>query len=260
MHPGKRSETVIIQSFRRHDVPAWMERCMSSVRRWAQSRNYDYCFYGDEIRELCGREYLDRVGSNWRSITNLARLEATRLKLAEGYGRVIWLDADVFVFDQAGFEMQTDAGYAFSHEVYVVRNPDGSARLVKRALHNAGFLFTPRQTDLDLFIQIIRHTVKTRVISSNLQVGVQLIGGLADTLAISAMTSVAMFSSDVIKSIAGADVEFLRAFVQHHGFKMQAANLGLASRDEFSEAAVMAAMDRLEETSGDVVNSLMPDR
>jgi hypothetical protein len=257
-HAGN-ARTVVIQSFRQHDVAEWVRRCLNSVRRWAASRDYDYCFYGDEIRELCGPDYLARVGNNWRSITNLARLEATRLKLAEGYERVIWLDADVFVFDQAGFELETEAGYAFSREVYVVRNPDGSAHLVKTSLHNAGFLFTPRQTDLELFIHIIRHTVKTRVISSNFQVGILLISGLAETLAIPAMTSVAMFSSDVVTSIAEDDVKFLREFARYHGFRIQAANIGWGSKKQFSDACVMAAMDRLEMTSGDVVNSLLGD-
>ena len=35
-------KTLVIQSFRTHSVPPWIERCLDSVRRWAALRGYDY--------------------------------------------------------------------------------------------------------------------------------------------------------------------------------------------------------------------------
>jgi hypothetical protein len=254
------SRTLVVQSFRKTDVPEWIERCLDSVRRWTRLRGFEYAFYGDEFYELCGPDYLARVGGNPRSITNLARLEITRIKLTEGYDQVIWFDADVFVFDPARLIVPTDSGYAFSREAWVTKAPDGSARFNYASLHNAVFIFTSRQTDLELFIHIIRHVVMTRMISSNYQVGVRLISGLAYTLDIPVITCVGMFSPDLIEAIADGRRDFMRAFARFHGHKTQAANLGWSLAANFTEARMMTAMDRLEATAGDVVNGYLDDQ
>jgi hypothetical protein len=253
-HAATDARTLVVQSFRRTDVPAWIERCLDSVRRWTRSRGFEYAFYGDEFYDLCGPEYLARVGGNPRSITNLARLEITRIKLAEGYDRVIWLDADVFVFDTERFVMHTDAGYAFSHEAWVTKAPNGRAQLAYTSLHNAAFIFTPQQTDLELFIRIIRHIVMTRSIGSNYQVGVRLISGLAYSLEIPTITCVGMFGPDVIDALADNRARFIRAVALFHGHRMQAANLGWSQAAHFTEARMMTAMDRLESTAGGILN------
>lgn len=248
------TRTLVVQSFRRTDVPGWIQRCLDSVRQWTRLRGFDYAFYGDEFYDLCGPDYLARVGGNPRSITNLARLEVSRIKLAEGYDEVIWFDADVFVFDPVRLAVRTDSGYAFSHEAWVTKGTDGRARLAYSSLHNAAFIFTRRQTDLDLLIRIIRHIVMTRTIGSNYQVGVRLISGLAYSLDIPVITCVGMFSPDVIDAIADNRRRFMRDFAGLHGHKMQAANLGWSQAAHFTEARMMRAMDRLESSAGDVLN------
>ncbi len=258
-HASTAPRTLVVQSFRRTDVPDWIQRCLDSVRRWTRLRGFDYAFYGDEFYDLCGADYLARIGGNPRSITNLARLEITRIKLAEDYDQVIWFDADVFVFDPDRLDVRTDAGYAFSRETWVTKGTDGKAHLAYTSLHNAAFIFTRRQTDLELFIHIIRHIVMTRSISSNYQVGVRLISGLAYPLDIPAITCVGMFSPDVIDAIADDRRRFMRAVALFHGHKMQAANLGWSLAEHFTEARMMTAMDRLESTAGDVLNGWLDD-
>jgi hypothetical protein len=251
------TRTLVVQSFRRTEVPDWIQRCLDSVRQWTRLRGFDYTFYGDEFYDLCGPDYLARVGGNPRSITNLARLEITRIKLAEGYDAVIWFDADVFVFDVDRMIVRTDAGYAFSHEAWVTKGTDGRACLAYTSLHNAAFIFTRRQTDLELFIQIIRHIVMTRTIGSNYQVGVRLISGLAYSMDIPVITCVGMFSPDVIDAIADDRRRFMRDVARFHGHKMQAANLGWSQAANFTEARMMRAMDRLESSAGDVLNGYL---
>jgi hypothetical protein len=36
--------TVVYQSYRTRDVPAWIATCMHTVRAWAASRGFDYRF------------------------------------------------------------------------------------------------------------------------------------------------------------------------------------------------------------------------
>src|SRR5476651_2406027 len=99
MIPPKKSETIVIQTFRNHDIPSWMRRCLDSVANWAELHQHDYSLTGDEFYDLCGPEYLARGRKNPQAIPNLARLVATRHHLDAGYRRVIWMDADVFVLD-----------------------------------------------------------------------------------------------------------------------------------------------------------------
>jgi hypothetical protein len=68
--------------------------------------------------DLCSPEYLARGSKNPQAIINLAGLVATRQRLDAGYQRVIWMDADMFMFDPAKLVFDFPAeclttGYAF---------------------------------------------------------------------------------------------------------------------------------------------------
>ena len=78
MNPTRRSDTIVIQTFRSHAVPPWIQRCLDSVRKWAQLHGHEYSLAGDEFYNLCGPEYLTRGSKNPQALTNLARLVATR--------------------------------------------------------------------------------------------------------------------------------------------------------------------------------------
>ena len=122
MTPPRRSDSIVIQTFRNHNIPRWIQRCLDSVRKWAELQKYDYWLAGDEFYDLCGPEYLRRGDKNPQAITNLARLVATRQRLDDGYGQVIWMDADIFVFDPAKlvFDFSAESlatGYAFARQI-----------------------------------------------------------------------------------------------------------------------------------------------
>ena len=249
------SRTIVVQSFRRTDVPAWIARCLESAKLWAKRWNYDYAFYGDEFYDLCGADYLARADGNPRTITNLARLEITRIKLWEGYDRVIWLDADVFVFDPARLTMQTDAGYAFSQQVWATAQPDGSARMDHASLHKRHIRIYA-ETDGSGTVHSYHSPYRKKRGSSvqALKTGIWLISGLLNSLAIPVLKNVAMFSTDLTKAIAADNTIFLRDFARAHGGRMQAANLCLTAAEYISERTIMDAMDRLESSSGEILN------
>jgi len=60
-------KTLVIQSFRTRSVPAWIERCLDSAKRWAALRGYDYLCTDDRAFALCGDDYLARVNGNLRA-------------------------------------------------------------------------------------------------------------------------------------------------------------------------------------------------
>jgi hypothetical protein len=105
--------TVVYQSYRSSGSPAWIDRCLASVREWAEARAYHYVFVGDELFDLV------RLGTGKESgqilpITDLARLELAARFLAEGYERAVWIDADVLVFNPQRFEINVNNSFTFS--------------------------------------------------------------------------------------------------------------------------------------------------
>jgi hypothetical protein len=246
-------KTLVIQTFRTTGVSEWMQRCLASVRAWSAQRGYDHEFMDDAIFALCGEDYLAQVGDNKRSITNLARLELTRLRLDENYDRVIWFDADTFIFAPEKFTITLTDGYAFAKETWLWKDESGRTR-TRQSVHNAAFVFAGHHPDLDLLIQTIRHIAATRQIHSNFQVGVKLVTGLHYSLGFPLMTNTGMFSPDTVKAIATNQTATLAVLAHTHGYPIHAANLCWSLSEDTPEATIMAAMDRLEQTHGAVIN------
>jgi hypothetical protein len=257
--PSARANTIVIQTFRNHSIPKWIQRCLDSVQSWARLHGHDYMLAGDEFYELCGPEYLERGNKNPQAITDLARLVATRQRLDEGYLRVIWMDADVFVFDPTKLFFDfpdgcLTTGYAFGREVWMQRGRTGALSVRAPTIHNAAMLFTQHEVDLDMLMTLVRHIDAKREIVSNYQVGVDLLRGLQHSLMFQSFSHVCMFSPELIRAVAQNDEKVLRLYCQAYRYQAYAGNLGLSVVDELTETVLWRAMDRLEEGAGDVIN------
>jgi hypothetical protein len=259
MTPTRHSETIVIQTFRNHTIPAWIQRCLDSVQKWAELHGHDYSLAGDEFYDLCGPEYLARGRKNPQAITNLARLVATRQRLDAGYQRVIWMDADMFVFDPAKLVFDFPAerlttGYAFGREVWLDRNLAGMLYVKPPVAHNSTTFFTQGAVDLDMLITLIRHIDATRQIVSNHQVGVRLIGGLQYSLMFPTFSHVGMFSPVLLRALAERDKMVLRLYSHAYRYQAYAGNLGLSLQEQVTEDVLWRAMDHLETGAGDTIN------
>ncbi len=259
MTPTTNSETIVIQTFRNHNIPAWIQRCIGSVQNWAEMHQHDYSLAGDEFYDLCGPEYLARGRKNPQAITNLARLVATRQHLDAGYRRVIWMDADVFVFDPARlvFDFPAESlttGYAFGREVWIYRDAVGVTHVAAPVPHNAATFFTQGAIDLDMLMTLIRHIDAKRQIVSNFQVGVRLLRGLQYSLMFPTFSHVAVFSPVLLRALAERDEKTLRIYGQAYRYPACAGNLGLSLEDEITEDVLWRAMDHLEARMGDAIN------
>ncbi|MDB5692075.1 MAG: hypothetical protein JWO81_1138 [Alphaproteobacteria bacterium] len=245
-------KTVVLQSFRTRDVPAWMTRAMTSVARWSAMHGYDYDLSGDEIFSLCGDAYLAAVGDNKRAITNLARLEWIASALGSGYDRAIWLDADTFVFDPERFSLDVRSGYACGKEVWI-----GGHRLspvVTHKVHNAALIFAGHHPDLDVMISLVRHIAATRAVTDSMQVGVNLLTGLHAGFKFPLVTNVAMLSPIVVDALARDRRRLLRLFARENEYPVRAANVGFSLRGAADVPSTEKAMDVLERSRGEVIN------
>ena len=250
-------KTLVIQSYRTHNVPDWIARCLETVRDWTARKGHDYQFADDSSFAVCGEAYLASVGDNKCSITNLSRLELLRQAHRDGYDRAIWLDADIHVFDPDRFTIDLDQRYAIARETWVGCPPPGHSQwFVHVSVNNSAMVFMRDEPDLDLLINVTRHIGVHRRIKHNFQVGVTLFRGLWESLDFALLGNSGMFSSSVLYALArGLDLP-LEAQARYHGTPVYAANLcaGPHATPPIDEASIMLAMDRLDATKGDVIN------
>jgi hypothetical protein len=229
------------------------------VQKWAGLHEHDYSLAGDEFYDLCGSEYLARGSKNPQAITNLARLVATRQRLDAGYKRVIWMDADVFVFNPAKLVFDFPAeclttGYAFGREVWLYRDQASVLRVTPPRAHSAATFFTQGAVDLDMLITLIRHIDAKRQIVSNYQVGVSLLRGLQYSLMFPTFSHVGVFSPGLLRALAERDEKVLRFYSQAYRYQACAGNLCLSLQDEVTEGVFWRAMNHLEAGAGDAIN------
>lgn len=109
--------TIVIQSYRTHDVPPWLARCLASVRAWAAECGFTYRFLGDELFDPLPARLRLRAGHLPQMLADLGRLHAIAAALVEGADRAVWVDADVFVF--GALRLPDAREHYLCHEVWI---------------------------------------------------------------------------------------------------------------------------------------------
>jgi hypothetical protein len=253
-------KTLVIQSYRATNVPEWIARCLATVRAWAGAQGFDYQLAGDESFQLCGADYLARVDGNVRSITNLSRLLLVQAAHAAGYDRAIWFDADILVFAPDELRIDLSSRYAFAAEAWISR-AGGDQWQASVGVNNSVFACMAGEPDLEWLIAAIRHIVRHRRISTNYEVGGELIKGLRLSLGYHLIGGVGMFSNDIVTALARGEHAVLHAQARFHGVPIQAANLcaGPHYDPPVTEADAIAAIEALEASRGEVVNAWLSE-
>lgn len=151
-------QTLVIQSRRPGAGPPWLEPCLASVRGWAEARGYAYRLLGDELLDLVPAWARAKAGAQTQVAADWARLEAARGALADGWRRVVWLDADVLVFDAAALSVDIEDSFAFGAEVWVQRDRRGRLA-ARRNVHNALCVFHAGNPVLDFYADACRRVL-----------------------------------------------------------------------------------------------------
>ena len=194
-------KTLIIQSHKTPLPDQWLEQCCESVRIWAHLNHYDYEFLGDELFDDVSQEILDKTASQIVIATDLARLYLIRDRLAQGYQRVVWCDADFYIFAPERFHL-IDADYALGREVWIQSDIQNKLRSHVK-VHNAFMMFQQNNVFLDFYID-----TATRLISKNIGamspqfIGPKLLTALHNIVQCPVQEDAAMFSPLVIEAIA----------------------------------------------------------
>jgi len=144
-------KTIVYQSYRTTRVPDWVSTCLCSVENWAAGQGYAYRFFDDEIFQRVPSWVMEKAGAHLQIATDLGRLILAKELLAEGFERVVWIDADILVFDPERLLLAIDQEYAFGREVWVQPVNSGRIKAYKN-VHNAISVFCQNNSFLEFYI------------------------------------------------------------------------------------------------------------
>ena len=237
--------TVVIQSFRTADVPAWIGQCLASVRHWCDRKEYTWRFVGDEIFERVPDWYLDKTGPG-PVAADYARLVLLQEALSmDGFDRAVWLDADILVMDEA-LTLDCMQTCAFGQEVWVQEEAGGQK--TRRNVHNAVCVFKQGCVVLPFLTatvaSIIRRADPAHIAPQ--MVGPKLLSALHSSHDFDLLPQVGALSPAVVMDIisgGGAALDLLR---QQSSVPLQAVNLCASLIDDRSAEKVIENLDLLQ--------------
>jgi len=256
--------TIVFQSYRTHDVPAWIDRCLASVRSWATGQGHDYEFIDDRLFDFLPSWYSAAVGDRLLPRTNLARLLAARQFLARGYERAIWVDADVLVFDAARWSLhEGDDGFAFTREIWFETR--WGAPVARFGINNAVFVVAAGNPFLDFCVWAHERIARTNTEIHDYATTTRLLTDLNRGAPLPLITSVGLVSAIVNRAIREGRASELQAYMHAHGHPVQAANLSGSIVGRNVNGIVLAPQDQLGvieillATRGGVLNDRLGD-
>lgn len=220
-------KTVVYQSYRTESVPEWINRCQESVRDWASDKGFDYRFWGDEAFDLLPDDFRARAAGRLPILSDLSRLLLARQLLTEGYGRTIWIDADVLIFNPDQLEITVTRDFSFCREIWVQEEPDGKLK-VYRNVHNALCVFVEGNSFLDFYIDACQRIVGQMEGEQGLVnqiIGPKLLTSLHNTLGYPLIETVGMLSPPVLRDIDRGGGAALDVLVREKSTPLYAANL-----------------------------------
>jgi hypothetical protein len=254
------SDTIVFQSFRTDRVPAWINQCLESSRRWAGIRGFEYTFLDDRFFDFIPAELRART-DNKVILSDLARLLVSRDLLGKGHRRAVWIDADVVVFDPDGWQVPDESDYYFSHELWPTPL-SGGVRFDVRA-NNAVMIFSQGNPVLDFYIDMAKRILVSERELKNWHLGVRFLTGLRNVCPLPMLPNIAMLGPDLINDLLRGPKQLTSAYVRAMGEPLVAANLcasnaGATFGDLTLTDAVMDEItNRLVATRGRALNQFL---
>jgi hypothetical protein len=246
--------TIVLQSWRSTDEPAWMARCLESVRAWAESKHLSHEVCDDTLFERVPARLRKKLADRPQIAADLARLKWIEHVLATETDKAVWLDADVLLFAPGRFKPVIGPdGYLLGRELWVEDDGRGGYR-VRRNVHNA--LIAAERSNP--FIPFYRHTAE-RILdrldpgpSNGMApqvIGPKLLGALNSLAPLPLSDQVAMISPPVLRDIAaggGPALDALKTATADEGLHPPAAaNLCQSLIGPEDEPTAQKAIDAL---------------
>lgn len=241
--------TLVVQSHRSPLPSAWYERCIGSVRSWADARGYDYRWLSDEIFDRIPHSLRCKVRAAPVVASDLARLIVLEEALASGYERAVWADADVLVMDPGGFVLP-EAEALFGREIWVQEEASGRLK-VYRKIHNALMAFSAGDPVLPFYRWsaeriLSRYDVGASPMVAQL-IGPKLLTLLHNAIGFEVLESAGALSPAVARDLLAGGGRALERFLKESRILPQALNLCGSSvvRGDLDDGEMDALVSRL---------------
>ena len=224
--------TLVVQSAAR-TRSRWVDACMDSVRGWADGDGHSYEFVGDELFDLAPG-WLRRRSPSVLPVTDAARLALLRDRLAQGWDRVVWLDADVAVRWPLPLGPEPLAACG---EHWVTGAPGGGLQVVSLTCN--AVLSACVATAVDELLELTLDEAARYEFVFDRALGPDLLSGLR--LPVVAGTGVA--SPSVVRDLAAGGGRALDRFIEAHGGELPLA-LNLCASLALDADTMMAALEK----------------
>jgi hypothetical protein len=262
-----KSTTVVLQAYEAPDTPTWIARCLDSVRRWSIERGHDYELLSDGFFARSPVWFRERCGNQGGPVTDLSRVLLMQDLFGRGYQKVIWVDADVLVFDSTALEVNIGSGFLALYEITLGIGPNGEVNVSGPTVNGAVLAATSGSVVFDFY----RHAIEENVRNFRGQeiprtiAGPEMLTRIAQVVPIECLTTVGLFTPAMLGEIARGEDRLARIFAERFGYRVAAANLCHFFRGEISadararfDSLMLTAIERLLETRGDCVNRYLP--
>jgi hypothetical protein len=216
--------TIVFQSFRPHNVPRWIERCLASVRSWAEASGFTYRLIDDAFLALAPDWYRAKTNEYITLVTDLARLVYARQCLLDGFNRAIWVDADVIVFCPSSLRVDPNLSCGYCREVWVDREESGAV-VPDPKVNNAVCQFTNEAIEhLESYIDHCYSTIRELPeIRDGLEVGTRYLSATHSSKAL--ILNVGLINPVIMQAILEDDEDLLARYIEWQGSYVYAANL-----------------------------------
>lgn len=259
------AHSVLIQSYAPAPLPAWQQRCVDSVRAWAQRAGWEYRYVDDRLLEVVPQWYRERCGRQKLPVTDLGRLLLLREALAEpGRAEALWIDADVLVF-APGLDPRCAEGFAFVRECWLKREAGDRVRAFQRV--NNSLIYMRRDAPmLESYIALCERAVAEappQAINHDIA-GTELLTRMAGAAALPLIPGAALLSPLLVAALADGGSELLRRYAALLPEPLVCANLcaSMVGRDMqgtvLDEPAMERAVAALLASRGGAINAFIP--
>jgi hypothetical protein len=218
---------------------------MGSVQQWAVLHGWDYLVLDDAFLELPPHWVRQRCGSNLYAKTDVARLIWAKEVLSHQYDRVIWVDADVVVFDPDGLARHVNAvhEYGFAHELFL--HIEGHHTKPIWGLNNAVMVFDRHTPMLQNYLQrCLERLEHHQGELPRTAIGPTLLNQLNHASDLHQIQGVGLFTPAMLRPFAAGQDALMRLYLSHCLVLPAAANLCHFMRNA-TIAAQRPAFDRI---------------
>lgn len=246
--------TLVYQSYRTHNVPDWISRCLESVKEWTAEKGYDYKFIDDEMFEYAPSWYREKVEDNVQLVSDLSRLILARRFLKEGYSRVIWMDADLLIFDPDNFVLETTEGAHFCREIWIDADPAGNI-IHQEKINNSVSIFHQNNALLEFYTDACLKLVKEKERTPPVLVGTSFLTSLHKIYPFPEIRNVGIISPALVHDLLKNQNRHILKYVEWHGADIYAANLCGSKKEH-----VFGGVEINDRAMGTVVEKLIRGR